>query len=502
MRLQFSRPPSTASNSAIVLCISEDLVLTDLQSKLDIKHDGIISQTLSNTHIFNKKFGCAKTLTIPGDNHMTHLVLVRLGPENKLEKQKFIELGGIIFGQISALKLLNAEINVDWDAQGHDKAEIAASIALGLSLASYRFDKYFTKQQSEDKVFPELFSILLEDAERAEHLHEANTALIEGVFLARDCINEPANKLYPDSYAEIIVNELEACGVRVEVFGEREMHNLGMGALLGVGQGSTHESKLVVMEYRGSNDEEEAPIAFVGKGVTFDTGGISIKPSANMAEMKYDMAGSATVVGVMKTLAMRKAKVNAVGVVGLVENMPGGNAQRPSDVVTTMSGQTIEILDTDAEGRLVLSDALWYTQDRFKPQCMIDLATLTGAIVIALGNSYAGCFANNDDLAEKLVATGNKVDEKLWRMPLCDAYDQMIKSDIADVANLGSPRGVAGSATAAQFLQRFVNNVPWVHLDIAGMAWEKKGTAICPKGAVGFGIRLLNQLVKDYYESN
>jgi leucyl aminopeptidase len=273
-----------------------------------------------------------------------------------------------------------------------------------------------------------------------------------------------------------------------------------MGALLGVGQGSINESKMVIMKYTGT-DEETAPIAFIGKGVTFDSGGISLKPAAGMEDMKYDMAGSATVVGLMKTLAARKAKVNAIGVVGLVENMPGGNAQRPSDVVTSMSGQTIEVLNTDAEGRLVLADALWYTQDKYKPKIMVNLATLTGAMVVALGDVYAGLFSNDKDLTEKLVKSGKKSNERLWPFPMGKEYDEMIKSEIADMANISSGRG-AGSITAAQFLQRFVNKTPWAHLDIAGVAWNKKGNDITPKGAVGFGVRLLNQMVKDYYESN
>ncbi len=312
-------------------------------------------------------------------------------------------------------------------------------------------------------------------------------------------MSEPANKLYPESYAKIIKEELEQCGIEVEIYGEHEMKNLGMGALLGVGQGSINESKMVVMKYHGA-DEDSAPLAFVGKGVTFDSGGISIKPSSGMGDMKYDMAGSAAVVGLMKALAKRSANVNVVGVVGLVENMPGGNAQKPSDVVTTMSGKTVEILNTDAEGRLVLADILWYTQERFKPQFMVNLATLTGAIVVALGHSFAGCFSNNDDLSEKLTKAGDKVSEKIWRMPLCEDFEKMIKSDIADVANIGSVPGAAGSATAAHFLQKFVNDVPWAHLDIAGMAWEKKGSSVTPKGATGYGVRLLNQLIHDYYE--
>jgi leucyl aminopeptidase len=272
--------------------------------------------------------------------------------------------------------------------------------------------------------------------------------------------------------------------------------------LVGVGQGSSHESKMVIMIYNGNPDKEEYDVSFIGKGVTFDTGGISLKPANGMEDMKYDMAGSAAVVGTMYALAKRKAKINAIGAVGLVENMPGGNAQRPSDVVMTMSGKTVEVLNTDAEGRLVLADVMWYTQDRFKPEIMIDLATLTGAIVISLGSTYAGIFSNSDELSKELEKAGSDVNEKLWRMPLHEDYDNAMKSQIADLANISSERG-AGSSTAANFLQHFIGGTKqWAHLDIAGMAWDKKGKSYCPKGAVGFGVQLLNKFVSDKYESS
>jgi leucyl aminopeptidase len=332
---------------------------------------------------------------------------------------------------------------------------------------------------------------------------ELNEVVADGVFFSRDLISEPGNIVYPETLAEA-AQGLEQLGVEVEVLGEKEMKKLGMGALLGVGQGSARESKLVVMQWRGASGKSEgkgrkksdsAPVAFIGKGVTFDTGGISIKPSAGMEEMKYDMAGAGTVVGLMKALAGRKAKVDAVGVIGCVENMPSGTAQRPGDIVTSMSGQTIEVLNTDAEGRLVLADALWYTQDRFKPRFMINLATLTGAIVIALGHHKAGLFSNNDELAERIIAAGLAVDEPAWRMPLGPEYDKALKSDAADMKNIGNR--AAGSVTAAQFLQRFVNEVPWAHIDIAGVAWAKEARDVVPKGASGYGVRLLNQLVAE-----
>ena len=309
--------------------------------------------------------------------------------------------------------------------------------------------------------------------------------------------------LYPEALAEK-AKGLEKLGVKVEVLGERQMRKLGMGALLGVGQGSARESQLVVMQWNGATGKGgrrakgDGPIAFVGKGVTFDTGGISLKPAASMEDMKWDMGGAAVVMGLMKALAGRKARVDAVGIVGLVENMPSGEAQRPGDIVTSMSGQTIEVINTDAEGRLVLADALWYCKDRFKPRFMVDLATLTGAIIICLGSEKAGLFANDDELAGRLFAAGEKVGEPLWRMPLGDAYDKLIKSDAADMKNVGNRAG--GSITAAQFLQRFVDKTPWAHLDIAGVTWKSKATATVPKGATAFGVRLLDRLVAEHYE--
>ncbi|HEX7199625.1 MAG TPA: leucyl aminopeptidase, partial [Dongiaceae bacterium] len=325
----------------------------------------------------------------------------------------------------------------------------------------------------------------------------ARGAVADGVTIARDLVNEPANVLYPVEFARR-ASSLSKLGVTVEVLDVPAMKKLGMGALLGVGQGSAHESQLVIMQWRGASDAKQRPIAFVGKGVTFDTGGISIKPAQGMEDMKWDMAGAGTVIGLMHALAARKAKVNALGIAGLVENMPSGTAQRPGDIVTSMSGQTIEVINTDAEGRLVLADALWYCQEQFKPQAIIDLATLTGAIIIALGNVHGGLFSNNDTLAERLAAAGKATGELLWRMPLAEAYDKLINTDAADMKNIGGRTG--GSITAAQFLQRFIKDTPWAHLDNAGMAWSDKDAPTVPKGATAFGVRLLERLVADHYE--
>jgi leucyl aminopeptidase len=339
--------------------------------------------------------------------------------------------------------------------------------------------------------------IVTDESDSAVTAFDPLSALAQGVIFARDLVSEPANILYPSEFAKR-VKALEVLGLTVEILGEPEMEKLGMGSLLGVGQGSRRESQLAVIQWRGA-DAASQPVAFVGKGVCFDTGGISIKPAEGMEDMKWDMGGAAAVAGVMHVLAGRKARVNAVGILGLVENMPDGNAQRPGDIVTSMSGQTIEVINTDAEGRLVLADALWYCQDRFKPKFMVDLATLTGAIIIALGNDYAGLFSNNEELSGKLLAAADASGDALWRMPLPSAYEKQIESMAADVKNVGGRP--AGSITAALFLQKFVNGLPWAHLDIASTAWKKPSTIpTIPEGATGFGVRLLDRLVADHYE--
>lgn len=380
-----------------------------------------------------------------------------------------------------------------------DGAQAAARLASGAKLRSYTFDKYRTKMKPEDKPKLASIAVVTAGADKAKKAFAPLNALADAVALSRNVVSEPANVIYPESLAAEC-KKLAKLGLTVEVLGEAQMQKLGMGSLLGVGQGSVRESQLVVMQWHGGKKGQK-PVALVGKGVTFDTGGISIKPSGGMEEMKWDMAGSAAVIGTMRALAARNAKVNVVGVVGLVENMPDGNAQRPGDVVTSMSGQTIEVINTDAEGRLVLADALWYTQGRFKPQCIVDLATLTGAIIVSLGSHRAGLFSNNDKIANSLMDAAERTHEKLWRMPLGPEYDKMINCDIADMQNVGEGRE-AGSTTAAQFLQRFVNDVPWAHLDIAGVAWQNKPrTPLAPKGAIGWGVRLLNDWIQENYEA-
>lgn len=483
-----------------VLFVANDEKLHKSYADWDKKSDGLITKMIEEENLFDRKFNNMKSVSYH-DGRIRKVLITGIGDKKKLDKKKLEALGAKIYQGAKCIRIKNVVVGCDYDFGSFSSEEAASYIALGMKLASYKFDKYRTTLKEEEKVKLEDVNFVVASQEKAEETYLESEALIAGIYLARDLVTEPANHLYPATYAERLEEELEQLGIGVTVLCENEMRNLGMGALLGVGQGSAHESKLVVMEYYGAEDKDEKPIAFVGKGVTFDTGGISIKPSANMWEMKYDMGGSAAVSGTMKTLAIRRAKVNAVGVIGLVENMPGGSAQRPSDVVKTMSGKTAEVIDTDAEGRLVLADALWYTQNKFSPKFMIDLATLTGAIVIALGSTYAGLFSNDDELSEKLKKAGENSGEEVWRMPLHKDFENMIKSEVADVRNLGNIARNAGSSTAAEFLKHFVNDLPWAHLDIAGMAWEKTGKGVNPKGAVGFGVKLLNQLVKDNYES-
>lgn len=491
------------TNDAIAVLVNDQLKIDKDLMAIDQRFHGLISKTIQNENKFKGKFGQTVTLSSTDkDGNAKNIIIVGIGDESKIKEFQIEEIGGKIYSNAKAVKSHNAGIEISGRLGEFAADYVAGLLASGGVLASYKFDKYQTKLKDAEKFDVENFNIVVKDEEAAYTAFQQKKAVAMGVYFARDLVSEAPNILYPESYAEQIVDKLEPLGVDVEILGEREMRSLGMGALLGVGQGSACESKLVVMKYDGGADDQK-PVCFVGKGVTFDTGGISLKPPAGMDAMKYDMGGSAAVVGAMKALALRSAKVNVVGIVGLVENMPGASAQRPGDVVKTMSGQTVEVLNTDAEGRLVLCDCVTYLQENFDPDCVIDLATLTGAIIISLASTYAGCFANDDELADNLIKASRVSNEKLWRMPLHKDYDKMLKSPIADIANIGNEKGAAGSSTAAHFIGRFIEDgVKWAHLDIAGVAWEKKGdNPICPKGGVGFGVRLLNQFVQDNYES-
>lgn len=488
----------SSTNQGLVVFIDEQLKLDSNLIGLDQQHHGLISKTIQNKLQFTGKYGQIKVIpSVIKLGEVRYLIIAGLGNEEKLTEAKIEELGGKILQNAICAKISTIGLKLTNRISKFTSQTFASLVASGAFLASYRFNKYRTTLKEAEKFAVESIEIFTDNSTEAAKLFEVKKLIAEAVFFTRDICNEPSNIKTPQVYAERIVDILEPLGVDVDVIGEREMKNLGMGALLGVGQGSQNESKLVVMEYKGGS--KVPTIALVGKGVIFDTGGISLKPSSNMHLMRYDMGGSAAVVGAMIAVAGQKLPVNIVGVVGLVENMPSGNAQRPGDVVTTMSGQTAEVLNTDAEGRLVLADAVWYAQEKFKPKCVIDVATLTGAITVALGSTYAGCFSNNDELANKLIKVGEEVNEKLWRMPLHDEYDAMINSDIADMANIGNVPGVAGSSTAAHFIKRFIKDgVDWAHLDIAGVANSNKASALGPKGAVGYGVRLLEKFIKEY----
>jgi len=410
------------------------------------------------------------------------------------------ENGGNFFFHIKKFKGIK-KIDLYPESLDFDNEKLASFFSqfiFGFNLKSYTFNKYKTlnKEKIKEKID---FKIITKNKEKIEKNYKYYEAIKEGVFLTRDLVSEPPNVLNPKSYVQEI-QKLSKLGLKIKSYNEKELKRLGLNALLGVGLGSANETYLVTIEWNGKNNSLKNPLTFVGKGVCFDTGGISLKPAKFMEEMKYDMAGSAVVVGLLKSLALRKAKVNAVGVVGLVENMPGSSAQRPGDIVKSYSGKTIEILNTDAEGRLVLADALSFAEKKYKPKFIIDLATLTGAIIISLGEEYAGLFSNNDELSKNIFKASENVNEKVWRLPLHKNYDKLMNSTIADVQNINYAGG-AGSITAAQFLQRFIiKNTPWAHLDIAGMAFSKKAANLNPGGATGFGVRLLNNLIKEYYE--
>jgi leucyl aminopeptidase len=431
----------------------------------------------------------------PSGLSVSRLIIVGTGKERDLKDRDLVKLGGVAMARVPAAAA-QVTILAEFGA-GALKADQIADVVLGARLRAYRFDQYKTKpKEDEERPGKVEVNFACANPAAAEKAWAQVEGIADGVVWARDLINEPANVLYPGEFARR-ASGLRKLGVLVEVLDVPAMRKLGMGALLGVGQGSGHEPKVVVMRWNGGKRGGD-PIAFIGKGVCFDSGGISIKPAQGMEDMKGDMAGAACVVGLMHALAARKAKVNAVGVIGLVENMPDGKAQRPGDIVTSMSGQTIEIINTDAEGRLVLADVLHYVNKRFKPKFMINLATLTGAIIVALGQEFAGLFSNDDKLAERLAKAGEATGERVWRMPLAAEYDKIIDSKFADVKNSGGR--FAGSITAAQFLQRFVDKTPWAHLDIAGTALGSPQTDINKSWSSGWGVRLLDRLVEDYYE--
>jgi leucyl aminopeptidase len=484
LKLTFSKPSIPEAGVAVLLADSS-LSFSGLSEQL-VAQIGDFSRAAAADH-FTGKAMTALDIVAPAGTGFDRLVVIGLGAIGA--DMDWVKVGGYLCGKIAPTA---SSITVLFDLlEGSARAEAVADVALGVRLRAYDFSKY------KDEAAERTFTFAVPDEAAAQKAWVSREAAADGVNLARDLVNEPPNVLNPVEFARR-ASELSALGVEVEILDEARLAELGMGALLGVGLGSANESRVAVMRWNGAEDASAKPVAFVGKGVSFDTGGISIKPAQNMEDMKGDMAGAACVVGLMHTLAARKAPVNAVGLIGLVENMPDGAAQRPGDIVTSMSGQTIEIINTDAEGRLVLADVLWYTQDRFSPSLIVDLATLTGAVLVALGQEHAGLFSNNDDLATKLATAGLASGEKVWRLPLSPAYDKLIDSKFADVKNSGGRN--AGSITAAQFLQRFVNGAVWAHLDIAGTGMAAPQTETNRSWGSGWGVRLLDRFVADFVE--
>jgi leucyl aminopeptidase len=486
----FEAPPA----GVLILFCEQGIKLGPAARKTVAATGDLIKKAAATEH-FSGKSGSILDILVPPGLAASRLLVIGVGRARDLKSRDFINLGGTAMGKIPSVANA-ATILADLPA-GPIKPERVADIALGVRLRAYAFDRYKTKRKDDEEQSSELkLAIAVANGAAVRKSFAVREAVANGVVIARDLVNEPANVLHPEEFAGR-AGELKKLGVAVEVLDVEQMKKLGMNALLAVGQASQHESRTVIMRWNGGK-RDAAPVAFIGKGVCFDTGGISVKPAAGMEDMKGDMAGAACVVGLMHALAARKAKLNAVGAIGLVENMPGGNAQRPGDIVTTMSGQTIEIINTDAEGRLVLADLMYYVNKRWKPKFIVDLATLTGAILVALGQEYAGLFANDDKLADRLIAAGRETGERVWRMPLGPEFDKMIDSKFADMKNTGGRHG--GSITAAQLLQRFVDNTPWAHIDIAGTAMGSPQTEINKSWGSGFGVRLLNELVARYYE--
>jgi leucyl aminopeptidase len=487
-------PLSAAARGMLVAFCDEHLKFgAATQKALGAAADTVKRAAAANR--FKGKSGSTLDILAPEGIKAPRLIVVGTGKPSDLKAKDFLKFGGIIAGKLNAGSDIVTVIAELPDAAM--KSDAAAEIASGIRLRAYKFDRYKTrKKDGENESVKADVALAVDDVAAAKKAFAPETHIVDGVIMARELVNEPPNVLYPEEFARR-ASQLRKVGVDVQVLDVKAMTKLGMGALLGVAQGSVRPGRTVIMRWNGGK-KGESPVAFVGKGVCFDTGGISIKGAAGMEDMKGDMGGAACVVGLMHALAARKAKVNVVGAIGLVENMPDGNAQRPGDIVTSMSGQTIEIINTDAEGRLVLADVLWYVTKKFKPKFMVDLATLTGAIMVALGTEYAGMFSNNDELSERLTKVGLETGERVWRMPLGPEYDKQIDSQFADMKNTGTRNG--GSITAAQFLQRFVDNTPWAHLDIAGTAMGAPKTDINHSWGSGYGVRLLERLVSEYYE--
>ena len=491
-KVSFSSELKSDTDLTLII-LDESLELIDHITKLDKKYDGIISDTVKLKTISKK--GSNKSLYFKKGKE---ILLYNMGNLKEVSIDNADVVGGEIFSllpndakSVTIFFSINKKFKITHE-------ELATKILHGIKLRSYTFNKYKLKSKSNYKNSLKEVKLIVKDINSAKKYYSPLKALEEGVFLTRNLVSEPANILTPKTLAEQ-AEQLKNLGVKVEVLKLPQIKRLKMGALLGVAMGSANEPRVVSMSWNGTNKKSKPEVCFVGKGVTFDTGGISIKPSGGMEDMKWDMGGSGVVIGLMKALAGRKAKVNVSAVVGLVENMPSGKAQRPGDVVVASSGHSIEVINTDAEGRLVLADAVTYAINKFNPKRLIDLATLTGAVIVSLGPQRAGVFSNNDELASNIFNSGEKTGEKVWRMPVGKEYDDDIKSAIADMKNVGSGRG-AGATSGAKFIEQFTQDIPWAHIDIAGVTWSKSNSKLYPTGGTGFGVRLLNTYIKDFIE--
>ena len=492
MEISFSNKLTSISSSLLIVLTNGKEILNDNNLSDELKI--FISEFLTSKNFEKRKTFNESTYYKLSKKTFLRIFFVKA----KINENSsyFENLGGQAHRMLEYDNNIHAALILEsFESKNINYNQTLALIASGFNLKNYSFRKFRTDvrpiRNSIDKI-----NFISREPVKVKKEYQELKCIAEGVFLTRDLVSEPANVLYPEQFVKNC-KKLEKAGLKLEIFDEKKISSLKMNALLGVAQGSVRPPRVLVMKWKGGKNKN--PLAFVGKGVTFDTGGISIKPSGGMEDMKWDMGGAGVVAGLMYSLALRKANVNAIGIVGLVENMPDGNAQRPGDIVKSMSGQTIEVLNTDAEGRLVLADILWYINQTYKPEIIIDLATLTGAIIVALGDLYAGLFSNNDKLANNLLDVSKSMKENLWRLPLDEGFDKLLNCDVADMKNITGTRG-AGSITAAQFLKRFVGDTKWAHLDIAGVTWSRKGTNLSRPGGTGFGVRLLDKFVKKFYE--
>ncbi len=502
MEINFKSIPKVLQSRISVFLVSSELRIGNTLEKIDSENNGMIKKFLDSDSAFKGKVRNISSVIL-GRNGDT-IILVGLGDLNKIDRKTLNGIGAAITNKVNKRRSEECDVFIDGFNANNITEDVCASyIAEGIKLRNYKFNKYFIDKKDDHRLYLNRVNILVNQPEVAARTFEKIDIILNGVNYTRDLVTEPGNVIYPESFANKCL-ELSSLGLKVRVLDEKEMKNLGMGSLLGVAQGSVNRPKLVALEWWGDpKGKDIVPLAVVGKGVTFDTGGINLKGSSHIADMKYDMAGAGVVAGLMKALAESKSPKNVIGFLGLVENMPSGTAQRPSDVVKSMAGQTIEVDNTDAEGRLVLADVIWFAQIEYKCNIIIDLATLTGAVVVALGDEFAGLFSNSDELSKNLINAGNDVNELLWRLPLTEHYDRRINSEIADVRNTGRVAGCASSITAAHFLQRFLvdKNNHWAHLDIAGTTWSDNGELTYGlKGATGYGVRLLEHYINNYYK--